>query len=92
MLTDKDTILLTEFVNTTGKSVFDDTLKQALAVHLEQSPFLNLFTGERVRETLRLMNRSPEERVTTAVGREICQRQGLKAMLTHSIIWALATI
>ena len=84
-LTDKDTILLADFTNTTGDAVFDGTLKQALAVHLGQSPFLNLFADERVRETLRLMNRSPDERVTPTVGREICQRQGLKAMLTGTI-------
>ena len=84
-LTDKDTILLADFTNTTGDSVFDGTLKQALAVHLGQSPFLNLFADERVRETLRLMNRSPDERVTPTVGRESCQRQGLKALLTGTI-------
>ncbi len=85
VLTDKDTILLADFTNTTGDAVFDGTLKQALAVHLGQSPFLNLFADERVRETLRLMNKSPDERVTPTVGREICQRQGLKALLTGSI-------
>ena len=84
-LTDKDTILLADFTNTTGDTVFDGTLKQALAVHLGQSPFLNLFADERVRETLRLMNKSPDERITPTVGREICQRQGLKAMLTGTI-------
>ncbi len=84
-LTDKDTILLADIVNTTGDEVFDGTLKQAVAVHLGQSPFLNIFADERVRETLRLMNRSPDERVTAAIGREICQRQGLKALLTGSI-------
>lgn len=84
-LTEKDTILLTDFDNKTGDAVFDGTLKQALSVHLGQSPFLNLFADDRVRETLRLMNRSPDERVTPGVGREICQRQGLKAMLTGSI-------
>jgi tetratricopeptide (TPR) repeat protein len=84
-LTEKDTILLTDFTNTTGDAVFDGTLKQALKVHLLQSPFLNLFADERVRETLRLMNRSLDERVTPAIGREICQRQGLKATLTGSI-------
>ncbi len=84
-LTEKDTILLTDFTNTTGDAVFDGALKQALAVHLRQSPFLNLFADERVRETLRLMNRSPDERVTPTTGREICQRQGLKATLTGSI-------
>ncbi|HEX4945636.1 MAG TPA: protein kinase [Blastocatellia bacterium] len=85
VLTDKDTILLADFTNTTGDAVFDGTLKQALAVHLAQSPFLNLFADERVRESLRLMNKSPDERITPTIGREICQRQSLKAMLTGSI-------
>jgi tetratricopeptide (TPR) repeat protein/predicted Ser/Thr protein kinase len=85
VLTEKDTILLTDFANTTGDSVFDGTLKQALAVQLGQSPFLNIFSEDRVRGALRLMGRSPEERVTRDVGREICQRQGLKAMLVGSI-------
>ena len=84
-LTDRDTVLLTDFVNTTGEPVFDGTLKQALAVHLGQTPFLNLFPEERVRETLRFMGRSPDDRITRDVGREICQRQGIKAMLTGSI-------
>ncbi len=61
------------------------TLKQALAVELEQPPFLNVFPDERVRETLHYMNRSPDECVTNAVAREICQRDGIKAMLTGSI-------
>ena len=85
VLTDKDTILLTDFTNTTGDAVFDGALKQALAVQLGQSPFLNLFSDERVRETLRLMNRSPDEHVTPTIGREICQRQGLKGLLAGSI-------
>lgn len=84
-LTERDTVLLTDFVNTTGEPVFDGTLKQALAVHLGQTPFLNLFPEERVRETLRFMGRSPEERITRDIGREICERQGIKAMLTGSI-------
>ncbi len=84
-LTEKDTILLTDFVNTTGDSVFDGTLKQALAVQLGQSPFLNIFSEDRARGALRFMGRSPDERVTRDVGREICQRQGLKAMLVGSI-------
>src|SRR5882724_12768635 len=84
-LTDKDTILLADFVNTTGDAVFDGTLKQGLAVQLGQSPFLNLFSDTRVRQTLRLMGRSPDERVTAEVGREICQRQGLNALITGSI-------
>ena len=84
-LTEKDTILIADFTNTTGDAVFDGTLKQALAVHLRQSPFWNIFADGRVRETLALMNRSPDERVTPVIGREICQRQGLKALLTGSI-------
>ncbi len=84
-LTEKDTILLADFVNTTGDAVFDGTLKQALAVQLEQSPFLNIYSDERVREALRFMGRSPDERVTKDVAREICERHGLKAMLTGSI-------
>ena len=84
-LTSRDTILLTDFVNTTGEPVFDGTLKQALAVHLGQTPFLNLFPEERVRETLRFMGRSPDDRITRDVGREICERQGIKAMLTGTI-------
>jgi serine/threonine protein kinase/tetratricopeptide (TPR) repeat protein len=84
-LTEKDTILLTDFVNITGDADFDGTLKQALAVQLGQSPFLNIFSEDRVRGALRFMGRPPEERVTRDVGREICERQGLKAMLTGSI-------
>ena len=84
-LTERDTVLLTDFVNTTGEPVFDGTLKQALAVNLGQTPFLNLFPEERVRETLRFMGRSPDDRITRDVGREICERQGIKAMLTGSI-------
>jgi len=84
-LTDKDTVLLADFVNTTGEPVFDGTLKQALAVHLGQTPFLNIFPEERVRETLRFMGRSPDERITRDIGREICERQGIRALLTGSI-------
>jgi len=84
-LTDKDTILLTDFVNTTGEPVFDGTLKQALSVQLGQTPFLNIFPDERVRETLRFMGKSPDDRVTKDVGREICERQGIKALLAGSI-------
>lgn len=85
VLTEKDKILLADFVNTTGDPIFDSTLKQALAVQLGQSPFLNIFSEDRVREALKFMGRPAEERVTKDVGREICQRQGLKAMLAGSI-------
>jgi eukaryotic-like serine/threonine-protein kinase len=84
-LTEKDTILLADFINTTGDSVFDGALKQGLAVQLVQSPFLNIFPDARVRQTLQLMGRSPDDRVTREVAREICQRQGLKAFLSGSI-------
>jgi len=73
-LTERDTILLTDFVNTTGDPVFDGTLKQALAVQLGQSPFLNIFSEDRLREALKFMGRSPDDRVTRDMGREICQR------------------
>ena len=84
-LTERDFILLADFVNTTGESVFDETLKRALAVHLDQSPFLNVVPDERVKETLRYMGRSTDERVTGSMAREICQRDGIKAMLAGSI-------
>jgi eukaryotic-like serine/threonine-protein kinase len=84
-LTDKDTIVLADFVNTTGDPVFDGTLRQALAAQLGQSPFLDIFPEDRVRETLKFMDRSPDERVTREVAKEICERQGFKAMLLGSI-------
>ena len=84
-LTEKDTLLLADFVNTTGDAVFDGTLKEALAVQLEQSPFLNIFSQQRVRETLGFMGRSPDERLTNQIARDICQRAGIKAMLSGSI-------
>jgi len=84
-LTQQDTILLADFVNTTGDAVLDGTLKTALAVQLEQSPYLNLLSDERVREMLRYMERSPDERVTKEIAREICERQGLKAFLAGTV-------
>jgi serine/threonine protein kinase/Tfp pilus assembly protein PilF len=85
VLTEKDLILLADFENTTGDAVFDGTLKQGLAIQLRQSPFLSLFPEERVRQTLRLMKRSPEERVTARIAREICIRHDLKALIAGSI-------
>ena len=84
-LTEKDTVVVADFTNTTGETVFDDTLKQALTTQLEQSPFLNILPEQKVRETLRLMGRSPSERLTQDVAREVCQRAQCKAMLTGSI-------
>jgi serine/threonine protein kinase/predicted Zn-dependent protease len=84
-LTEKDFILVADFVNTTGDSVFDGTLKQALAVQLEQSPYLNVTPESRIREALKFMGRSQGERLTADIAREICLREGIKAMLTGSI-------
>lgn len=84
-LSDKDTILIADFVNDTGDAVFDGTLKQALAAQLGQSPFLNIFGDQRVRDALRFLDRSPSERITRDLARDICLRQGLKAFLSGSI-------
>ena len=84
-LTTEDHILLTDFVNTTGDVDFDGTLKKAVAVKLAESPFLNAVADERVTETLRRMGRVGDERVTPTLGREICQRQGTKALLNGEI-------
>jgi tetratricopeptide (TPR) repeat protein len=84
-LTERDSVLLADFRNSTGDSVFDGTLAQALGVQLSQSPFLNIVPEERVRETLRLMGRGTEERPAGDVAREVCQRLGVKAMVGGSI-------
>src|SRR5262249_52216875 len=84
-LTDKDTIVLADFSNTTGDAIFDDTLKQALATQLAQSPFLSLLSDQRVAETLRLMGRPPGERITFDIAREICERTQSAAVLTGTV-------
>jgi serine/threonine protein kinase len=84
-LTDKDTIVLSDFDNKTGDAVFDDTLKQGLSVQLEQSPFLELISENKMNQTLKLMGRPAGDRLTPEVAREICQRTGSKAMVTGSI-------
>jgi len=84
-LTEQDTILLADFMNTTGEPVFDGALKVALAVALEQSPFLKVFPDDRVHDALRRMNRPPDETITRSVGREVAQREQLKALVTGSI-------
>jgi len=84
-LSEKDTVVLADFENKTGDAVFDEALKQALAVDLDQSPFLNILSDRKVSATLRLMGRSPEQPVTGEVARELCQRVGSKAMLAGSI-------
>jgi eukaryotic-like serine/threonine-protein kinase len=75
-LTEKDTIILADFTNNTGDPVFDGTLRQGLAVQLEQSPFLSLVTEDQIRQTLRMMGRPPDERLTPQIAREVCQRTG----------------
>jgi eukaryotic-like serine/threonine-protein kinase len=84
-LTEKDTIVLADFDNKTGDPVFDDTLKQALVVDLEQSPFLNVLSDRKVSAMLRLMGRSPDQPLAGEVARELCQRAGSKALLAGSI-------
>ena len=84
-LTEKDTIVITDFANTTGDAVFDDALKQALSVELGQSPFLNVLSDRKVGETLRLMGRAPTDRVTLDVARELCLRTGSKAIIAGSV-------
>jgi predicted Ser/Thr protein kinase/Flp pilus assembly protein TadD len=84
-LSEKDTIVLADFDNKTGDAVFDDALKQALAVELGQSPFLNVLSDRRVSETLRMMGHPANERVTLDVGRELCLRTGSKALLGGTI-------
>jgi serine/threonine protein kinase/tetratricopeptide (TPR) repeat protein len=84
-LTEKDTVVLADFINKTGDTVFDDALKQALAVELEQSPFLNVLSDRKVTETLRMMGRPANDRITVDVGRELCLRTGSKALLGGEI-------
>ena len=84
-LTEKDTIVISDFANSTGDAAFDDTLKQALTTELGQSPFLNILSDQKVTDTLRMMGRQPNERLTKEVTREICQRTASAAMLTGSI-------
>jgi eukaryotic-like serine/threonine-protein kinase len=84
-LTESDSIVLADFANSTEDPVFDNTLRQALAVKLVDSPFLNIVPDDRMRDTLRFMGRSPDERLTTSTAREVCQRVSAKAMLAGSI-------
>ena len=84
-LTDKDTVVLADFANSTGDAVFDDTLKTALTVSLRQSPFLNLLSDDRVGATLKLMTRPANTPLTPEVAREVCQRTQSKAYIAGSI-------
>jgi serine/threonine protein kinase len=84
-LTDKDTVVLADFTNTTGDTVFDDTLRQGLAAQLEQSPFLNLLSDDRIAQTLSLMAQPKDARLTHAAAREVCQRAAGAATIEGSI-------
>ena len=84
-LTDKDTVVLADFSNETGDEVFDDTLKQALSVALNQSPFLNVLPDNKIAATLKLMSRPVSTKLTPEVARELCQRVGSKAYIAGSI-------
>jgi eukaryotic-like serine/threonine-protein kinase len=84
-LTEKDTIVLTDFNNSTGEPVFDDTLKQALAVGLQQSPFLNILSDQKINDTLGMMGRPASGSLNEATAREICQRTTSAALIAGSI-------
>jgi serine/threonine protein kinase/Tfp pilus assembly protein PilF len=84
-LTDKDTIVLADFTNTTGDPVFDETLRQGIAIQLQQSPFLSLISDERIRKTLAMMNQPPDTRLTPDVARNVCVRTSSAAVLEGSI-------
>jgi hypothetical protein len=86
VLGNKDTlVVLADFANSTGEAVFDEALRQGLAIELEQSPFLRLVSDERIRQTLDLMRQAPDARLTREVAREICERTGSAAVLEGSI-------
>jgi serine/threonine protein kinase/Tfp pilus assembly protein PilF len=84
-LTDKDTIVLADFTNTTGDTVFDGTLRQGLSVQLEQSPFLSIISDQQIQQTLQMMGQKPDAKLTAEIAREICQRTGSAAVLNGSI-------
>ena len=85
VMTEKDSIILADFVNTTGNPVFDTTLKQALAIQLEQSPTLNIVSQQHLRQSMKYLGKSSDEALTPAIAREIGEREGVKAILTGTI-------
>jgi predicted Ser/Thr protein kinase len=84
-LTERDTVVLADFTNTTGDTVFDGTLRQGLSVQLEQSPFLSLISGDRIQQTLQMMDQKPDTKLTPEIARELCQRTASAAVLDGSI-------
>ena len=85
VLTEKDTVVLADFVNTTGDPVFDGTLRQGLSVQLEQSPFLSMVSEGRIQQTLKMMGQPADAKLTPTIARELCQRVGSEAVLDGSI-------
>ena len=84
-LTEKDTVVLADFMNSTGDPVFDGTLRQGLSVQLSQSPFLSLISEERVKQTLQLMSQPPDARLTPEIAQQVCLRNASAAVLEGSI-------
>jgi serine/threonine protein kinase/tetratricopeptide (TPR) repeat protein len=84
-LTDKDTIVLADFANTTGDTVFDGALRQGLSVQLEQSPFLSIISDQQIQQALRMMGQKPDAKLMPEIARELCQRTGSSAVLDGSI-------
>ncbi|MGA8101281.1 MAG: serine/threonine-protein kinase, partial [Candidatus Acidiferrales bacterium] len=84
-LTDKDTIVLADFTNTTGDGVFDGTLRQGLSVQLEQSPFLSIISDQQIQQTLQMMDQKPDAKLAPEIARELCQRAGSAAVLDGTI-------
>jgi serine/threonine protein kinase len=85
VLTTTDTVVLGDFTNSTNEPVFDGTLRQALGIQLKQPPFLNILSDQKVSETLKLMDRPPDERLTGEIAREVCRRNNSKAVLEGAI-------
>jgi tetratricopeptide (TPR) repeat protein/predicted Ser/Thr protein kinase len=84
-LTDKDTIVLADFTNTTGDAVFDGALRQGLSIQLEQSPFLSIVSDQQIQQTLKMMGHKPDAKLAPEIARELCQRAGSAAVLDGSI-------
>ncbi len=85
VLNEKDTVVLADFANSTGDSVFDGTLRQGLSVQLEQSPFLSIVSDQQIQQTLQMMSQKPDAKLTPQIARELCQRTASAAVLEGSI-------
>jgi tetratricopeptide (TPR) repeat protein len=85
-LSDKDVLVLGDFTNATGDAIFDGTLRAALAIQLDESPFLKMMSDQQVEQDLQAMNRAPETRITNVTAHDICLREGQRAMLNGAIV------